>query len=67
MVRSQVQMEFAYDGGSFAQGGGVTLYVDSDAAGSGRLERTQPFPFSGDEAFDLGEERGISVDNKKPG
>lgn len=34
---------------------------DLVADGSGRLERTQPFPFSGDEAFDLGDEFGSLV------
>jgi arylsulfatase len=59
--RHQVRFEFAYDGGGLAKGGTVTLYVDGAPAGSGRLERTQPFPFSGDEAFDLGGEYGSLV------
>ncbi len=36
----QVRMEFAYDGGGLGKGGTVTLYVDGDQAGSGRVERT---------------------------
>lgn len=57
----QVRMEFAYDGGGIAKGGDVTLFIDGKAVGKGRLERTQPFPFSGDESLDLGEELGSLV------
>ncbi len=52
----QVRMEFAYDGGGVAKGGGVTLYIDGKAVGEGRIERTTPMPFSGDESLDLGNE-----------
>jgi arylsulfatase len=57
----QVRMEFAYDGGGLARGGTVTLYVDGQPDGSGHLERTEPFPFSGDETLDLGDESGSPV------
>ncbi len=57
----QVRMEFAYDGGGLARGGTVTLYLDGQPDGSGRLERTEPFPFSGDETLDLGDEFGSPV------
>ena len=33
-------MEFAYDGGGLGKGGTVTLYVDGDKVGEGRVERT---------------------------
>ncbi len=59
--KHQVRMEFAYDGGGLAKGGVVTLFVDGVADGSGRIERTQPFVFSGDESLDLGEELGSLV------
>ena len=32
-------MEFAYDGGGLAKGGDVTLYVDGEKVGEGRVER----------------------------
>ena len=57
----QVRMEFAYDGGGLGKGGAVTLYIDGDAAGTGRIERTTPMPFSGDESLDLGDELGSPV------
>ena len=34
----QLRMEFAYDGGGLAKGGTVTLYVDGDEVGQGRVE-----------------------------
>ncbi|GAA1527234.1 arylsulfatase [Agromyces terreus] len=59
--RHQVRMEFAYDGGGLAKGGGVTLYVDGDAAGTGRIEATQAMVFSADETTDIGYESGTTV------
>jgi len=57
----QVRMEFAYDGGGIAKGGGVTLYVDGKAVGSGRVEQTEPLVFSADETCDIGFETGSPV------
>jgi hypothetical protein len=57
----QVRMEFVYDGGGLAKGGGVTLYVDGEKAGEGRLEITQPMVFSGDETTDVGIDGGTPV------
>ncbi len=54
----QVRMEFAYDGGGLAKGGTVTLYYDGTAAGSGRVEKTQPMGYSADEACDVGRDTG---------
>jgi arylsulfatase A-like enzyme len=57
----QVRMEFTYDGGGLAKGGTVTLYVDGDKAGQGRVERTEPFLFSADETCDLGVDDASAV------
>ena len=57
----QVRMEFAYDGGGLAKGGGVTLYHDGDAVGTGRVEATQAMIFSADETTDIGYESGTCV------
>jgi arylsulfatase len=59
--RHQVRMEFAYDGGGLAKGGGVTLYYDGQAVGSGRVGATQPLVFSADETTDIGHESGTTV------
>jgi len=57
----QVRMEFAYDGGGLAKGGTVTLYVDGEPVGEGRVEHTQPMIFSADETADVGNETGTTV------
>ncbi|ANJ28355.1 arylsulfatase [Agromyces aureus] len=57
----QVRMEFAYDGGGLAKGGGVTLYVDGTSVATGRVEATQAMIFSADETTDIGYESGTTV------
>ena len=57
----QVRMEFKYDGGGLAKGGGVTLYIDGKAVGQGRLEQTVPMAYSADETCDVGKEGGSPV------
>ena len=57
----QVRMEFAYDGGGLAKGGDVTLYVDGERAGEGRVEHTVPMVFSADETTDLGRDSATPV------
>ena len=59
--RHQVRMEFAYDGGGLAKGGKVTLYLDGEQAGEGRLEHTQPMMFSADETTDVGSDGATPV------
>jgi arylsulfatase A-like enzyme len=57
----QVRMEFAYDGGGLAKGGDVTLHVDGDLVGEGRVEHTVPVVFSADETTDLGRDSATPV------
>src|SRR6188508_783198 len=57
----QVRMEFAYDGGGLAKGGTVTLYVDGDEVGDGRVEGTVPMIFSADETTDIGSDTASPV------
>jgi arylsulfatase A-like enzyme len=57
----QIRMEFAYDGGGLAKGGDVTLYVDGDKIGDGRVEHTVPMMFSADETMDLGRDSATPV------
>jgi hypothetical protein len=54
-------MEFAYDGDGLAKGGEVTLYVDGEKAGAGRVEATQPMNFSADETTDVGTDGATPV------
>ena len=57
----QVRMEFAYDGDGIGKGGTVTLYLDGQPVGDGRVEQTEPFVFSADETCDVGNEYGSPV------
>ena len=57
----QVRMEFAYEGGGLAKGGAVTLYIDGDKVGEGKVEAIQPMIFSGDETTDVGSDSATPV------
>jgi arylsulfatase A-like enzyme len=57
----QVRMEFAYDGGGLGKGGTVTLYIDGDKVGEGRVEGTVPMVFSADETADIGSDTASPV------
>jgi hypothetical protein len=65
----QLRMEFEYDGGGLGKGGTVTLYVDGEESGRGRVERTEPIAFSTNEACDVGWEAGspVTADYLSPG
>jgi arylsulfatase len=62
--KHQVRMEFGYDGGGLGKGGNVTLFVDGEKVGKGRVEATQPMIFSADETCDVGEETGSPVSDE---
>ena len=57
----QVRMEFDYDGGGLGKGGTVTLYVDGEQVGEGRVDGTVPMLFSSDETTDVGSDTATSV------
>jgi len=57
----QVRMEFDYDGGGLAKGGTVTLYIDGNKVGEGRVDKTEPFVFSADETCDIGVDDASAV------
>jgi arylsulfatase len=59
--KHQVRMEFEYDGGGIGKGGTVTLFIDGQPVGEGRVEQTEPFVFSADETCDVGNEFGSPV------
>jgi arylsulfatase len=54
-------MEFAYDGGGLGKGGTVSLYVDGQKSGEGRVEATVPMVFSADETCDVGSDTASAV------
>jgi arylsulfatase len=51
-----IRYEFAYDGGGLAKGGLGSIFVNGAKVAEGRIERTQPMAFSGDEGADVGED-----------
>lgn len=57
----QVRMEFEYDGGGIGKGGDVTLYLDGEQVGAGRVERTHWGIFSMDETTEVGSDAGAAV------
>ena len=57
----QVRMEFAYDGGGLGKGGTVSLYVDGEKIGEGRVEATVPMVYSADETCDVGSDTASPV------
>ncbi|OBC00286.1 arylsulfatase [Mycobacterium sp. 852013-50091_SCH5140682] len=57
----QVRMEFDYDGGGMGKGGTVTLYVDGERVGQGRVEATLAIVFSADDGCDIGLDGGAAV------
>jgi hypothetical protein len=57
----QVRMEFAYDGGGLGKGGDVSMFVDGDVFGKGRVDATVPMVFSADETTDVGSDSATPV------
>jgi arylsulfatase A-like enzyme len=57
----QVRLEFKYDGGGLAKGGDVSLYLDGEKDGEGRLDMTIPMIFSADETCNVGRDEGSPI------
>ena len=55
-------MIFAADEAKPATPGEVTLFVNGEPVGSGRLDHTVPFGFSGYSGLDVGRDNGLVVD-----
>ena len=55
-----IKFGFFYDGDGPGRGGEGTIYVDGESVARGRVEKTQPNIFSGDETADVG------LDNQTP-
>jgi arylsulfatase A-like enzyme len=62
----QVRVEFAYDGGGLGRGGDVTLFMDGEKAGEGRVDATAAMIFSADDTCDVGREGGALVADDYP-
>ena len=57
-----LRMDFKYDGGGAGKGGLVTLFVNGNKAGEGRIEKTIPGRFSLD-TMDVGMDQNAPVGN----
>jgi arylsulfatase len=57
----QVRMESAYDGGGLGKGAKVSLYIDGQKTGEGRIDRSTPMLFSLDDKTNVGCDRGTPV------
>ncbi|HEY1716309.1 MAG TPA: sulfatase-like hydrolase/transferase [Solirubrobacteraceae bacterium] len=57
-----VELTFAADEAKPATPGEITLFVNGDPVGSGRLDHTVPFGFSGYAGMDVGRDNGLVVD-----
>jgi arylsulfatase A-like enzyme len=60
----KVRMEFAADAPKPATGGDVTLFVNDEPVGGGRMEYTVPVRFSGYAGMDIGRDNGMPVDRE---
>jgi arylsulfatase A-like enzyme len=63
----RVRMEFAADSPTPATGGDVTLFVNDERVGGGRIEHTVPVRFSGYAGMDIGRDNGMPVDRSYAG
>jgi hypothetical protein len=58
----QVKLVFDADEAKPATPGDITLYVNGEQAGKGRLEHSVPFGFSGYSGLDVGQDNGLVAD-----
>jgi arylsulfatase len=58
----KLRAEFKYDGGGLGKGGEMSLYVNDQKAGEGRLEHTQGITLGLGGTLDIGEDTGSPVD-----
>lgn len=66
--KATIRFEFAYDSPGMGKGGIGTIFVNGTKVGEGKIARTQPGIFSGDEGADVGLDGETSVsDDYKQG
>jgi arylsulfatase A-like enzyme len=61
-----LQYQFDFDGGAPGAGGTGTLLVNGTTVAEGRIEKTVPFVFSGDETMDIGRDTASPVSDDYP-
>src|SRR5947207_344548 len=66
--KHEIKYEFIVDAPKPGSGGKCALYVDGQKVAEGRITKTQPYAFSGDEGVDVGVDNETMVSNDyKPG
>src|SRR5207245_7979811 len=61
--KQEIKFEFVDDSSKPGTGGKSVLYVDGQQVAEGRIPKTEPFAFSGDEGADVGEDAETAVSN----
>src|SRR6266550_2090035 len=61
--KHEIKYEFVADSPKPGTGGKYVLYVDGQQVAEGRIPKTEPFAFSGDEGADVGEDAETAVSN----
>ena len=61
---AEIKLQFDYDGGGTGKGGNAILYVDGEKVAEGRVDKTEPAVFSGDETADVGLDDATQVANE---
>lgn len=60
---AKLRAEFKYDGGGLGKGGTMSLFVNGQKVGEGRLEQTQGITLGLGGTLDIGEDTGSAVDD----
>jgi arylsulfatase len=61
---AEIKLQFDYDGDGVGKGGNAILYVDGKKVAEGRVDKTEPAVFSGDETADVGLDDATQVADK---
>jgi arylsulfatase len=61
--KHEIKYEFIVDAPKPGSGGKCALYVDGQKVAEGRIPKTQPYAFSGDEGVDVGVDNETAVSN----
>ena len=61
--KHEIKYEFVADAPKPGTGGKSVLYVDGQQVAEGRIPKTEPFAFSGDEGADVGVDAETAVSN----
>lgn len=62
--KAKIKLTFDYDGDGIGKGGLAKMYIDGKQVAEGRIEKTQPAVFSGDETADVGVDDATQVVDK---